>query len=366
MNQVLDTESQQLVVLNGDLITGENTYLHNSTDYVDMIIASLVDRDVLWASTHGNHDSQFNLSREAILAREQTWPNARTKQMVFGKDSGVTNYYLPVYLSDGEDEPAFILWFFDSRGGSYYQQRNEAGEQIDQPDWVDQSVIDWFLETNAELSRVHGHAIPGVGFVHISTNASRALQTEVGLDKNYQPGINDDFPIAQQGQGWCSDGSHGCEYGGQDMPFMQAINSVPGMIALFSGHDHGYVDSTPSDSVYWPYIYDRGTDTFSHRNTWCYKWDTRVPGMTVKGNGINLCFGQHTGYGGYGSWTRGSRQILITESSLSNLELQTWIRLETGEAVGSVTLNATYGEDWYPATKNTHTHCPTCEVVQPT
>ena len=32
--------------------------------------------------------------------------------------------------------------------------------------------------------------------------------------------------------------------------------------------------------------------------------------MDVVGNGINLCFGQHSGYGGYGNWIRGSRQVL--------------------------------------------------------
>ena len=37
-------------------------------------------------------------------------------------------------------------------------------------------------------------------------------------------------------------------------------------------------------------------------------------------------------------------------------ELDTWIRLETGEVVGAVTLNATYNEDWYPATPNDKTY----------
>ena len=67
---------------------------------------------------------------------------------------------------------------------------------------------------------------------------------------------------------------------------------------------------------------------------------------------------------GYGTWIRGSRQVLVKESmlqDLSSLEIDTWIRLETQEVVGAVTLNSTYGEDHYPATKDTHTHCPTCE-----
>ena len=85
--------------------------------------------------------------------------------------------------------------------------------------------------------------------------------------------------------------------------------------------------------------------------------------MTVKGNGINLCFGQHSGYAGYGNWIRGSRQVLVTEAMLENLEVETWIRLENGDVVGSVSLNATYNEDTYPATPNTKTSCPTCDYT---
>jgi hypothetical protein len=325
------------VVLNGDLITGDNTYLENSTDYLDMIVAPLVERNLTWASTYGNHDSDFNLSRENLLGRERLYLNSRTTQMVFHPLAGVTNYYLPVYPSNGSDIPSLILWFFDSRGGFYYQQQTDSGERIGQPDWVDQSVVDWFKKTSSSLARQHNRVIPSIGFVHIPTNASRALQTEAGVAAHYQPGINADYPLAQQGQGWCSDGSNdaSCRYGEQDVPFMQAITSAPGFIALFSGHDHG--------------------------DTWCYQWNDQLPGMFVQGNGIFLCFGQHSGYGGYGTWTRGSRQIFITERTLDNLELESWIRLETGDVVGSVRLNSTYNEDWYPATENTHTHCPTCD-----
>ena len=110
-----------------------------------------------------------------------------------------------------------------------------------QEDWVDVSVVQWFQQTNAALVQKYHKAIPSLAFVHIPTDASRALQTEAGVDPNYQPGINDDYVLAQQGQGWCADGRNDgtCEYGGQDVPFMQAITTTPGLIALFSGHDHG-------------------------------------------------------------------------------------------------------------------------------
>jgi hypothetical protein len=159
-----------------------------------------------------------------------------------------------------------------------------------------------------------------------------ALQTELGIRKNYQVGINDDPPVPQQGYGWCADGTptYDCPYGGQDVPFMEALVTIPGIIGLFSGHDHG--------------------------NTWCYRWDQQLEGMDLEGNGIHLCYGQRSGYGGYGDWVRGAREIVVTEEMLEKLEVETYIRLETGDVVGQVMLNSTFNDDWYPATPNTMTY----------
>lgn len=50
LNEVLDAEDQQLVVLNGDLITGENAYKFNSTVHVDKIVGPIVERGERYAS----------------------------------------------------------------------------------------------------------------------------------------------------------------------------------------------------------------------------------------------------------------------------------------------------------------------------
>ena len=356
LNKVLDFDPPDLVVLNGDLITGENTYLENSTDYVDMLVGPMVERGLTWASTYGNHDYQPNITGSTILKRERTYPNARTRRMVCGRDAGVSNYYLPVYGSgcdmasftgaDGEEcAPELLLWFFDSRGGFRYQEWDENGDQVGHPNWVDVSVVEWFQQTNADLVNQYQKVIPSLAFTHIPTEASRVLQSKgnknnTGWHPNYQPGINDDG-IAQQAQGWCPDGTQDgtCSYGGQDIPFMHALTTTPGVMALFSGHDHG--------------------------DTWCFKWDSLLPGMTVAGNGINMCFGQHSGYGGYGNWIRGARQVLVSEAVLQDkrYEVDSWIRLESGDSVGAVTLNATYNLDWYPETPNDKTYCPTCNYT---
>ncbi|OHE94071.1 calcineurin-like phosphoesterase [Colletotrichum orchidophilum] len=335
ITKILDDAKPDLVVLNGDLITGENAFAANATFVLDQLVKPIVDRSIPWASTYGNHDYQQNLTGSDILAREKQWPNSRTQKMVSDSNAGISNYYLPVYASDCTKDdctPELVLWFFDSRGGFYYMQTgsNDAAKLVGQPNWVDESVVNWFKSTNSDLNTKHNKNIPGIAFVHIPPKASSAIQAQ-GIDPEKNPGINDDSPLSYQAQGWCGDGSQkaSCDYGGQDGSFMKAISDSPGMIGVFSGHDHG--------------------------NSWCTKWKGSVSGVSVDGTGVNLCFGQHSGYGGYGNWIRGSRQLSFTRDKLAKGELDTSIRLESGNTVGAITLNSTYGEDKYPTTPDDRT-----------
>lgn len=68
--------------------------------------------------------------------------------------------------------------------------------------------------------------------------------------------------------------------------------------------------------------------------------------MDLKGNGLKMCYGRRTGYGGYGDWTRGGRQIVLREN-VSEIPIETWIRLEDETARAHVVLNSTYGQDRY-------------------
>ncbi|TQV95630.1 hypothetical protein V2A60_000815 [Cordyceps javanica] len=333
MASVLDIEKPDFAVINGDLINGDSTRVENSTRYVDQIVKPLVDRNLTWGSTYGNHDHQPNLSGELLLAREQTFPGARTRSMVPGAAAGSTNYYVPVYSATCRKveccAPKLVLWFFDSRGGYYYQQRDRLGRAVHHPNWVDESVVRWFEATSAALrARYGGRAIPSLGFVHIPAYASVGLQAR-GVHPNRQPGINDES-ASPQAQGWCESGTHDCPYGRQDTAFMKALAKTEGMMGLFSGHDHA--------------------------NSWCYKWDGELPGVEAKGNGINLCYGQHTGYGGYGDWIRGSREIFVSLEKLKDLVVDSHIRTERGDVIGAISLNATYGQDSYPASPNDKTY----------
>lgn len=336
METVLDIEKPDFAVLNGDLINGDDTKLHNSTEWVDRVVKPFVDRGITWGSSYGNHDHQPNLSGDLLLEREQMWSGARTTKMVQGENAGTTNYYLPVYPAECTNickcKPLLLLWFFDSRGGYYFQKRDSKGRAVHHPNWVDDSVVEWFEKTNEKLRKKYNTVIPSLGFVHIPLYAM-VKQQEGGIHPNRQPGINDET-VSPQAQGWCIDGTRtwetNCKYGMQDVPFMQAIAKTPGIMGLFSGHDHA--------------------------NSWCYKWDGKLPDMTVQGNGVNLCFGQHSGYGGYGDWVRGSRELIVSRDKLKDLVVESHIRLESGKVVGAISLNATYGQDEYPATPNDKTY----------
>lgn len=305
----------------------------NGTQYVDQIVKPLIDRNLTWGSTYGNHDHQPNLDGNALFKRERTWPGCRTQKMVCGKNAGTTNYYLPVYPADcGEKdcEPELILWFFDSRGGYYFQQRDSNGRPVHHPNWVDKSVVEWYQKTNTHLQEKYDKLIPSLAFVHIPVNTTVVMQTQRGINEHRQPGINDEVPASPQAQGWCEDGHRdwttNCNYGGQDVPLIRALAETPGLMGLFSGHDHG--------------------------NSWCYRWEGDAPGSDIAANGLNLCFGQHTGYGGYGDWIRGSREIMVSQEKLKNLEIDSHIRFESGKVVGEISLNATYNQDSYPKTPN--------------
>jgi hypothetical protein len=337
VNKVLSLERPELVVLNGDLTNGDNTYVANSTNYIDEIVRPLVQHNLPWAALYGNHDYQHNITGRTILERENTYPNSLTKSMVDGEGVGNSNYYLEVFgakkeksswfwsrktenkkdhNNTDEERPVLRLWFFDSRGGYEYQKRDAKGALIPVGAWVHEDVVKWFETTNAKLQAKDATLVPSIGFVHYPTNASSAI-VDGNRNVNTAPGISDDKPLDHQS-------IENKVYTGKDVPFMQAVLKTPGLLALFSAHQHG-------------------TD-------WCDKWDSVLPGMQLKGNGLNLCFGRHTGYGGYGNWIRGSRQVIIDQDMLTKQHaFETYTRLENGDVQGRVMLNSTYGTDLYPA-----------------
>ena len=353
MRQVLSQEQPDFVVLNGDLITGENTFAFNSTKYVDEIVAPLVEGGYSWASTYGNHDSKYNLSREALYTEEKAYTGCYTGRGPTGSD-GVTNYVLPIFpfgSARSTQKPIALLWFFDSRGGAEYKHLPANLDNI--PNFVSNGTVAWFRSTQADLQVRYGlhfrlwnmpHAkqwksglrrcnvaqltrtqmkygtLPSLAFVHIPFQAFLQLQTQSSpkVSSSHYPGLNADIPLAQQGYS---------DTGAESVPFMEALLDTPGLHSIYTGHDHG--------------------------DSWCGRWPISPLSGYDTGGGRSqerpiLCFCKHSGYGGYGTWNRGVRQIRMIFDQDGAMSVQTWVRMQSRNIVTSVSLNETYGEDVYP------------------
>lgn len=80
-----------------------------------------------------------------ILEREKTYNSAGKKlawtdNFVPGQDAkvGSSNYFIPIYsgLGGGNPNLVMILWFFDSRAGAAYDQKDADGKDIMNEDFV--------------------------------------------------------------------------------------------------------------------------------------------------------------------------------------------------------------------------------------
>lgn len=306
MKNVMRSEHPDLVVLNGDLITGEDTHKENSTEYINQIVRPMIEAGQKWTSIYGNHDSKHNLDREQLFRAEKGYDLCYTTSMG-DKLPGITNYYLPIFDGDAKD-PIALLWFFDSRGGTTYQTDSDNMDDI--PNWVAPETAEWFTTTYDELKEKHGRVIPSVAFVHIPPHVFLDAQKS-NLDPSKFPGLNADSPLAIQGQGQ------------EDDPFIEALLEAEGLHSIHVGHDHG--------------------------DSWCSTWPGHEGGLGAEAP--FLCFAKHTGYGGYGEWNRGARmlRLLFSQGDNPQMSVETWVRMEDDQVITRVSLNETYGLDSYPS-----------------
>lgn len=149
MNNVLNAESgTDLVVLNGDLTSCEWIGPQDVNGTIDKIINPLINRNIPFAATFGNHDMSATCNTRSISEYIWNAANKNGHQLTWTTSTvegdynhvGTSNYYIPIYGSRGGGNPKLkmILWFFDSKGGRQYQP---GGPNVPVADWVDDKVM---------------------------------------------------------------------------------------------------------------------------------------------------------------------------------------------------------------------------------
>ncbi|KZV84961.1 Metallo-dependent phosphatase [Exidia glandulosa HHB12029] len=294
MTRILAEEQPDYVVINGDLLTGDDTFASNVTAVLDQIFAPLNAARVPFSSTHGNHDNHLNITHAQEIEYEQAAaPLSYTRASPgVGGQGGEGCYWVPVYKNADDEAPALVLWFFDSRGGI-----SSSGEAL--ADWVDESVAEWIARETEQMNDAWGPSEQraALAFTHIPPHF--ALDLQANLNSTLEPGLNEDHM-----------GPHGSTQStpGNDAFISSLAHNVKNLHALVSGHDHGL--------------------------EWCKRETT---------TGVVLCFNKHSGYGGYGQdwWGFGARIFQFAPDEVTR-GVETWIRLEDGSVRAKVHLNSQY------------------------
>lgn len=314
MRKALADERPDLVVFGGDQVTGENTF-YNVSGHQDHLLTPVLESSTPFCSVYGNHDESYNVTHASSWLHEQdvapqlSWTRRVPESAADPK--GQFNYFIPVWAGGNKGgrgktkAPAAVLWFFDSRSGVH--NSGEFGVK-DEPwlsqDWVDPQAASWINATAAAMRAQWGSLPPALVFVHIPPVAAGTIEGEVQARPAEFPGINiDTEPDVQGGskaKWWHrTDPSH---------PWWAAVTGTlgadDGLLAVVAGHDHG--------------------------NAWC--------GRAAAVGPFSFCFARHTGYGGYGTWARGSRVFELATRGGRLDGLRTWVRMEDRSAANTTTL----------------------------
>ena len=140
------------------------------------------------------------------------------------------------------------------------------------PELVYPDQIQWFIKTASYITQSYGQ-IPGLAFFHIPSTGYEGV-----YQKSLCVGMNDDDITPQIAAN----------------ALLSVLAEYGGVVWVSVGHDHG--------------------------NDWC------CPSKA----GPTICYGRHTGYGGYGRWPRGSRVAVLRRDSML---VETYVRMENGTII---------------------------------
>jgi len=153
MRNVIEIEHPDLVVLTGDIVVSRG-----AAKCWQNVIKPMVDAQVPFAVTFGNHDTETDLSKQAMLELLQN--NKFNVTYNAEKNlSGVGNCSLPILSSDGKVMP-WAIYLFDSHA---YTNDSTLGHY----DWIKIDQIQWYRRQSAEYKSKNGKTIPALAFFHI-------------------------------------------------------------------------------------------------------------------------------------------------------------------------------------------------------
>ncbi|MDR0608776.1 MAG: metallophosphoesterase family protein [Planctomycetaceae bacterium] len=156
INTVLDTENPDFVIYTGDNVN------NNSLQDWDTIFEPCIQRKIPWAFIFGNHDDEYQRSREELMDYVSKLPYCYAE---YGPKEigGVGNYILTVH-SRGQSIPSALLYCFDNAYKVPQQPQCLSGPV----GWFSSDQIQWYREKSKEYTKKNeSKPIPALAFFHI-------------------------------------------------------------------------------------------------------------------------------------------------------------------------------------------------------
>lgn len=151
--ETLDAEKPDLVIITGDVIYGKPAEAS-----MRAVLKPISERKIPFAVTYGNHDDEFDMTREELFTVIQSVPYnlTTTTEGVHG----VTNFILPIRSATSE-KTAELLYCFDSNAYSKL-------EDVKGYDYIRADQIAWYRRQSESFTRANGGIpIPSLAFFHI-------------------------------------------------------------------------------------------------------------------------------------------------------------------------------------------------------
>ncbi len=155
MEAVLDAERPDLVMLTGDFVSGWDCA--DPAAAMREVPVPMIARGPPWAAVFGNHDDEGSVSREGLLAVQQSLPGCLTERGPAGI-TGVGNYVLRVAARDGRT--GALLYGVDTNS---YAANDAHGHYA----WIARDQIAWYVEAAQRERAEAGMLLPALAFIHI-------------------------------------------------------------------------------------------------------------------------------------------------------------------------------------------------------
>ncbi|MDR2037823.1 MAG: metallophosphoesterase family protein [Bacteroidales bacterium] len=185
LQQVLDAEKPDLVVFTGDVVTCKPY-----RDGLDRVLDPVIKRKIPWVLLFGNHDDEYDMTREQLATLVQAYPYHIGKMKKVKGVTGYGNFVLEIKGINRKKTQA-LLYCMDSN--AYSTLKPVVGGY----GWMAHDQVAWYRQQSMKYTSANQQQpLPALAFFHIPLPEYRAADqqgtkiTGVKLEKVCSPEIN--------------------------------------------------------------------------------------------------------------------------------------------------------------------------------